>query len=481
MANAYFAEVTRHALLAGMVARREPMSSVDTAWLHMDRPVNLMQIMGVLRFRRRLSLAAVRHVVEQRFAVHERFRMRPVDVTLGAAWVVDEEFDLRSHLREVVLKPGAGEAALSDLLGELAATPLDPAAPRWEFVLVQVSTRRSALVIRVHHCYADGIALVRVVLGLGDPDPAAEATSGDASDAPHADSPVEGWLGGLLPAAVSRGLAQGAAMLEQGVHLALHPLEAGAAARAGAGLAAELAHVALLPDEPSTALRGRLAGVKGVAWAKPVALDEVRAVAHALGCTINDVLIAAVAATLGAWLQSEAGARTEGLCLRAAVPVNLRTADCEEALGNRFGLVFVTLPVRPGNALERVYAVHTEMKALKHSFQPMMSLGLLAALGSAPRVLQDQAVDLLSRKASVVMSNVPGPRAPLFICGARVDEMMFWVPQSGNIGLGVSVLTYDGKVQFGVVADAECVSVPARLVKHFAVEVRRLLAAVSTR
>jgi WS/DGAT/MGAT family acyltransferase len=441
----------------------------------MDRPRNLMQILGVMRLSGRVSLVQARELIAARFLVHERFRMIPVDGALGATWQRDPGFDIREHVREVELPADGGEAALRALLGEFASTPLAAGRPLWEFVLVQSGERHSALVMRIHHCYADGIALVRVMLGLADPEAGAAAAAGPPARGRR--RARRGLVAGLAPAVVVHAVEQGAALLEHGLHLAMHPDEAGSAARAGLGVAAELAHVAMLPDEPDTALRGPLSGTKQVAWAHPVPLAEVRAIAHALDCSLNDVLIAGVAAALGAWLRLDTRRDVRGLVVRAAVPVNLRPVDDPERLGNRFGLVFVELPAGASGPLERVYAMHAQMQALKQSWQPILTLGLLSALGLGPRALQSGAIDLLSRKASLVMSNVPGPREPLVLAGNVIDDMLFWVPQSGDVGVGVSVLSYAGEVQFGVIADRALVDDPAAIARRFGPELRRIAAA----
>ncbi|MCC6173599.1 MAG: wax ester/triacylglycerol synthase family O-acyltransferase [Gammaproteobacteria bacterium] len=451
-----------------MSPRSEPMSGVDTAWLHMDRPTNRMQILGLIGLRRRIGVAALRERIAARFLVHARFRMRPVESALGAAWEPVADFDLRAHVREQALPRGAGEAGLQRLLGGLASTPLDPARPRWEFLLVQVSPRRSVLVARIHHCYADGIALVRVVLGLMDegdvPPPPAEQDTDDA----------DGAFAALAPAGLVRVWRESRALLARGLQLATHPAEAGEAALAGLGMAGELAALALLPDEPPGPLRGPLSGEKRIAWARPFPLATVRATARALGCTINDVLVAAATGALAAWLRArQASATGTAAELRAVVPVNLREPDAAEALGNRFGLVFLALPVGLRDAAARLEAVRARMQALKDSRQPPMTLGLLAALGLGPRGLQDGAVDLLSRKATLVLSNVPGPREPLRLAGAPVESMMFWVPQSGDVGLGLSVLSCDGRVHFGVMSDAAPVAEPQQIAARFPAELRR--------
>ncbi|MFO1427567.1 MAG: wax ester/triacylglycerol synthase family O-acyltransferase [Steroidobacteraceae bacterium] len=439
-----------------MLPQRESMASVDTAWLHMDRPDNLMSILGVLSFARRIPLARVRRMIEERFLVHPRFRMRPVDAPLGAYWEHDGHFDLNRHVREVRLPRSAGPGELQRYLGSLASTPFDPRHPRWEFLLVLHAVRGCSLVMHIHHCYADGIALIRVLLSLADPD---EQTRAMGLDGPRRhvggarESGVGGWIG-------------------KGVQLALHPQQVGEAARAGAGLAAELARIALLPEDSPSSLRARLSGIKHVAQAEALAFDEVRRVARGLDCTINDVLTATVAAALRRWLRQQ-GDAVARMTLHAAVPVNLRDPDDTAVLGNEFGLVMVALPVGIADPIERVRAVRAEFALRRLRGSHSLTLGLLAALGLGPRAVQEPAIDLISSKASLVMSNVPGPRAPLHFCGERMTGNMFWVPQSGGIGVGVSVLTYAGHV-FGLAADAAILAELQRVVRLFASEFRRL-------
>jgi len=235
--------------------------------------------------------------------------------------------------------------------------------------------------------------------------------------------------------------------------------------------------VALMPDDPATPLRGKLSTHKRVAWSRPLPLENARGAAHMLGCTINDVLTAAVAGAFGSYLRT-VGVDVTGLSIRAAVPVNLRGPGEPAGLGNQFGLVFVPLPIGIANPYERIYSVHAQMQLLRQSQQPLMSIVLLAILGLGPRTLQQPAVDLLSNKATLVMSNVPGPRVRMKLCGVEMEEVLFWVPQSGNLGIGVSVFTYDNQIHFGVIADRNLMPEPQRVVDEFERQVQELVSAL---
>ena len=221
-------------------------------------------------------------------------------------------------------------------------------------------------------------------------------------------------------------------------------------------------------------LKRKLGSHKQVAWSPPLSFMEVKTVAAALECTINDVLLASVAGALGSHL-AERGVNIDGLTIRALVPVNLRPAEEQPQLGNQFGLVFANLPIGERNPLARVYAVHQDMQRLKRSSQALVALWLLTAMGLLPGVIEERAIELFTAKGSVVVSNVPGPREPLYLAGARIAQQFFWVPQAGDIGVGISLLTYDGRVHFGLIADRNLIADPSDVARRFNDEFERLL------
>ena len=458
------------------------MSAVDAAWLRMDRPDNLMMIIGVWILDEPLDFLRFRQMIAERFLAFERFRYRPVDDLVSPGWELDRDFDLEAHVRRVALPGRAGKRELEALVSDLAGLALDPRRPLWQFQLVENYAGGAAVVMRIHHCYADGVALTGVFLSLTDavrepaptPEPAgrsrAHAIAGGALD-------LVGHL--HIPGVdlIRQALHQGADWIGKAAELARHPDLAGDLARHALGLTVELARVAALPDDAETRLKGPLGTRKRTAWAEPLPLTEVRTVARTLGCTINDVLMATAAGALGGYLRDQ-GDDTEGLTLRATVPVNLRDPAEALALGNHFGLVFLDLPIGIRDPLERVNAVRQKMAGLKRSYQPVLMLGLMATLGVLGETAENLAIDLLSSKASLVASNVPGPQYPLYLAGRRLSQLMFWVPQSGDIGLGISILSYNRQVQFGLISDRKRIPDPHEIAARFTAEFESILLAV---
>jgi diacylglycerol O-acyltransferase len=274
--------------------------------------------------------------------------------------------------------------------------------------------------------------------------------------------------------AIDRYMKLGGQMLEKGLDIYRDPTLATVIAKEGGEIARELAVALSLTDDPQTVLRGPLGVSKRVAWAKPMPLAEVKAIGRAFGCTVNDVLMASAAGSLRSYLL-ERGELIEGQSIRATVPVNLRPLKHARKLGNHFGLVFLDLPIGEDNPVARLEQVAYSMRCLKTSRQAIVSFGLLAALGMAPPGVQRIALELFSRKATTVATNVPGPQMPLYLAGCTVKEMMFWVPQTGSIGLGISILSYQGKVHFGLIADAKLVPDPDAIIQRFQPEFEKLV------
>ena len=453
----------------------EKMSAVDTAWLRMDRPSNLMQIVGVMIFDGALDEARLRAAIEQRMLGYARFRQVVCQQNGGYAWRDDPDFDLDHHLRRAVLPGAGGQAELERFVADLASTPLNPSRPLWEMHLVDTSIGGQALVTRIHHSIADGIALVGVLLSMADdsPQPLPRSTRKTARN-DEAHDPF--WLGIWRPAtdAMLNGIRLSTNLWAKYVGLVTNPLQALEYSRLGTAIAGEIGKLALMPDDSPTRFKGKPGTSKRVAWSAPISLPEVKAVGRVLGCSVNDMLLSAAAGALRGYL-ADKGDAVEGVEIRALVPVNLRRPQDQGQLGNRFGLVALELPVGIENPLARLYATRDRMLALKDSMQAPLTLAILGAVGMAPKIAQAKVLDLLASKATAVMTNVPGPQQALYVAGARLRQPLFWVPQSGDIGMGVSILSYDNRVQFGLITDKGLVPDPEQVVARFASEFEKLL------
>ena len=458
--------------------KREAMSKVDTAWLRMEQPTNLMMVTGIIGLGRKASYEQLLATISQRFLAFRRFRQKVATTPSGCYWEIDEDFDLHGHVRRVALPGPADQDELEEYVSDLASTALDPSRPLWQFHYVENFVEGPVVVMRIHHCYADGIAMVQVLLSLADTERVVrpQHLNGKAwKNQRVKESTVFQRLLEPAKGGVDFAIQKSQKLVDEAMQILQEPDKAGEYMVVAGELLRELSQALLLPNDPPSRFKGRLGVRKRVAWAEPIPLQEVKSLCRVLGCTVNDVLIAAVTGALRSYLlehESDASRLTE---IRATVPVNLRPLEHARELGNHFGLVFLALPVNEANPLERVYRVNERMNELKASRQATVAFGLLAALGMGPHALQKPALDLLSEKATMVLTNVPGPQQPLYLAGGEIKEMMFWVPQSGTIGMGVSILSYNGQVFFGLMTDRRLVNDPAKIIDRFSVELDKLL------
>jgi diacylglycerol O-acyltransferase / wax synthase len=460
---------------------REKMSTVDTAWLRMDSKSNLMMIVGIHVFESSLDIEALRAVVTERLLSFRRFKQKVEMEPTGAWWVDDKHFDLDNHVKQIRLIPaekGANTGSdkdLQTLVGKLSMEPLNPEQPLWQFCLVENYNGSNALVARIHHCIADGIALVAVTMSLTDSAPPMQVSKRQVSD-----EEPNPWMPYIKPitAGTIKAISASGTAWSKSLEILAQPDRLVDYAQIAAQVLKDAAKIAMMPNDTPTKLKGKPGTAKAVAWNKPLPLEEVKAVSKALNCSINDVLLACVAGALRNYLlQHEPVAKdTE---MRAMVPVNLRPLKDAYKLGNKFGLVPLTLPVGMINPIARVLEVKRRMNELKTGYQAFLSFGVLGLVGAAPKPVQTQVLDILARKASAVMTNVPGPQTPLYVGGAKVKQMLFWVPQSGDIGLGVSILSYNGGVQFGVITDTELCDEPQHIIDGFEPEFDKLVYTLS--
>jgi len=429
----------------------------------MEDPTNLMMVTGVLLFDSRLDVDRIRSVLEERLLSFARFRQRVEQPPFGVGmpqWVTDDRFDLDAHVHHVALPAPADKAALEAFVSDLLSTPLDFSKPLWQVHLVEHADG-SAIVSRIHHAIADGIALIQVLLSLTD------ATRRPRKRSPAARPTLAADGGSSL-------LRAGGWLAQTGFGLARDPGQALKVAGLGADAAVTLGRVAFLPPDPPTALKGTLGVRKRVAWSDPLPLAEVKAAGAHAGGTINDVLITATAGALRRYLTAR-GENVTGLDVRATVPVNLRPLAEAHRLGNQFGVVFLSLPLGIEAPRERLIEIKRRMDELKSSLQPLVAFGMLNAIGLLPGRLQPLPIQFFGSKASVVLTNVPGPREPLYLAGEPLRRAMFWVPQSGRLGLGISILSYAGEVLVGVASDAGLVPDPGTIVDSFHSELEELL------
>jgi diacylglycerol O-acyltransferase len=257
-----------------------------------------------------------------------------------------------------------------------------------------------------------------------------------------------------------------------------HPeqfLEQAEAVSRGAGM---LVSELLKTPDPATPLKGEFGMQKRVAWSEPVAIADVKLIGAMSGAKVNDVLVAGMTGALRTYL-AKRRVDVDHNTLRAMVPVDLRPRDRAIELGNAFGLVLLELAVGSKHPLERLRITKANMDALKGSPEAMAILTLFNIFGRGPKSLEDLAVDLFGSKASLVMTNVMGPREMLYLAGVPIDRIIFWVPHPGKqLGMGISIFSYKGAASLAVISDAHLVPDPEVITAQFNREFEKMLAMV---
>jgi diacylglycerol O-acyltransferase len=382
----------------------------------------------------------------------QRVRFVPLDLA-RPVWVDDADFDLGYHLRHTALPLPGGTAELERLMGRLMSQELDRARPLWETWMVDgLDGGRWALVSKVHHCMVDGVAGVDLLSLVLDATPEPTPAVADDWSPERQPSTVRLTLDALLT------LATSPRDQFRAVRAAVRtPRRTWQRARDVAGGMRSLGS-AVRPT-PSTSLDGSIGPHRR--WTSAAAtLDDVRTIRQGIGGTVNDVVLAAI--TRG--YRDLALARGEDpseLTLRTLVPVSVRAESDHGLTDNRVSAIFFELPVHVEDPLERLAAVRTEMGRLKASHEPEAGEALTAFVGALPPTLTAKgtrlAVRLLARvqqrSMNTVTTNVPGPQCTLYAAGRAMLEYLPFVPLGPGVRIGVAILSYDGKLAFGVTGD----------------------------
>jgi WS/DGAT/MGAT family acyltransferase len=320
------------------------------------------------------------------------------------------------------------------------------------------------------------MALVAVLLAMTDFYPDAPLTPGQPVEGLSGDGLLGGWrreVGNSVELARAlAGRAAGGARSVLGD--ADHAVTLG---EQGAGFGLAAGRLLGRSADPRTRLKGKLGVMKRAAWSAPFPLEDIKLIKNALGGTVNDVLVTAVAGGLRRYLVAagdDVGDDGGGLEIRAVLPVNLRDDADNGKLGNKFGLVFLTLPIYIEEPLMRLAEVRRRMLELKRSAEAPVTLGILGAMGLGTDAFREFVVRTLEPKATIVLTNVPGPPIPLYLAGQRIQELMFWVPQAGRLSVGISILSYAGNVHLGIATDAGLVPDPERVLVGIGEELARL-------
>ncbi len=462
-----------------MARKSVPFSPVDAAWLHMETPTSSAVITSVFTFDQPIEWKRFRENIKCRMLAYDRFRMRVKEplVRVGIPrWEMDPHFSLDSHVHRRALPAPGGQAELHELVGDIMSTALDFSKPLWQMYLIENYGPGCAVVSRLHHCVGDGMALMQVLLSTTDCEPDAPVTALVRSTEKKQ---ARGLAGALQPTVktVTRTLDTAEKLLYEGIDTIEDPGRVLDLAEVGLSGTRALAKLVLTPPDKKNLFRGKCSGRKRAAWTRPLDLNDVKLIGKAFDGPINDVLISCLSGALGRYLAGRDQA-TAGLNIRAMVPVNLRPPDQCDDLGNGFGLVLLSLPVGVSDPAKRLRIVKKRMDEIKNTPEAVVAFGVLNGMGLTPIQVEKLIMWFFTAKVSGVMTNVPGPRQQLYYAGRAIRSMIFWVPSPGNLGIGMSIFSYNGTVTVGIATDVAVVPDPESIVAAFTEEFNSMLGRV---
>ena len=400
----------------------------------------------------------LREHIESRLHLVPRFRQRLAEVPLDQGrpvWVDDPHFNLRYHLRHAGLPAPGSEEQLKNLAGRVFAQRLDRTKPLWELLLVDgLHDDRFALIAKSHHALVDGISAVDITTVLFDDTPGAPPIA--PPHAPWAPRPLPTPAQLLSDALLERATRPAEAV--RGARAVVRaPRQLLRDARDGLQAMGALAFAGLRPT-PATPLNVEVGPHRRYTWVD-AELAELRGIKDALGGTVNDAVLAVVAGALGRFLRHR-GADTDGLVLTVLVPVSVRAETAQGALGNEVAPMWASLPLGIEDPVRQHAAIRDAHAELDDERQAVGARTLTELAGFASPTIMSQAARLQQRQRffHLVVTNVPGPQQPLYLLGRRLRALYPVVPLAGRQALGVAVMSYDGKLGFGLLGDYDALA-----------------------
>jgi len=437
----------------------------------METPINPMMITVAISFNGHINydrLVKDLGVIVQRYRRFRQRIIRPQQIFRRPYWEDDPSSRVEDHIERIELENPSETGAVEQMVNKIMNIPLDFAHPLWQLTLVDNLPEGSIIIVRIHHCIADGISLMQVLLQMTHPAP--EEQKGE----PKQSEPNSNREPNIMPTMVQS---------------ASNNTAVGVATKATAGvglgyrkptipelIAASLRIVFRMPDPP-TILKKPLGQVKKAVWSEAFSVPEIKKIAQSRQATINDVLMSVASGAIRRYMDFHNDHRKRNI--RAFIMVNMRGRSLDEDLGNKFGLVFLKLPLDREQPLGRLDDIKQDMDSLKASAEYAATYLILNILGQLPGWVETLAIRILDMKGTVVATNVPGSRRQLYLADAPIQSLIGWVPQSGRIGVGLSFISYNDQLVVGLNTDARVIPDPEKFLQFFTEEYTSLRTAVS--
>ncbi|MFW7379868.1 MAG: WS/DGAT domain-containing protein [Oligoflexus sp.] len=396
---------------------KEPVADLDAVWLQMETDKQAMMITTILRFASRFPIDLLQSLVVDKILRYEKFSSRYVKASLpglSASWQRDSNFSVHSHLHHIFMKQKFSHSSLYGLLSELASTALEREKPLWQMHLVDYEDEGSFLLIRMHHALADGLALLHLLEDLTDEQFFSHLPSVGVDCENGKTSAVE-----KLWKVFNRSLS--------------------------------FAHLVSLSIDPPSCFKSSLGLRKLLSWSDAFDLNGLKVIARKIDGTVSDVLIGITAGAMRRILTKHGNKLTD---IRAILPVAISDRLATMNFGNHLGLVFLDLPVTIDQPWSRLLIAKENLEEIKASQEAQVASAILSLMGATHPYLAALSMNFFVQKASLMLTSVPGPPVALHIAGIKLEDIVIFAPTASRLALGMSFMSYAGKLRLGVSIDA---------------------------
>ena len=439
-----------------------PLQHIDHIMWDMEMPTSLVTVVGMMIFKKKVSKKEIERVVGNRLLQFEKFRQKIIMKKNDPIWHDDDDFDIHAHISHVALPEPGGYTELQEMVSHLMAIPLDYSKPLWKIHLIDNYEGGSAVIWRIHHAIADGIALVRVVFSL-----TGTSVEDSLKDIQYLSEnhKKKAFTFDGLKAKLDQAVHLGEGIYKEASNLIQKPELMKDALLQSWDTTKELAKLVIDKPRTDSIYKGHLGVVKKAAWSKPVPLAKIKEIGIKTKATVNDILLAAMTGAIRHHLVKH----NEDLLkpFRIICPVNIRKGN-KIHVDNQIGMISLELPIHLVEPHDRIAAISRKTRQLKRSLEPAAVYTILNLAGDfLPKKLEMKAAEHIGNRIMGVLSNVPGPREEVYFAGKEIDNIMFWIPQTNILGVGMSIISYNGKVSLGVATDANIIDDPDFIMESF--------------
>ncbi len=458
--------------------KSEKLSNMDAMIWKLEESTGLVTVTGLLEFNEIPDMKNIKMIVEDRLLRHNRFKQKIAIVRGQLTWVEDELFNIDAHLHRIGLPTPCDNSAMQEVISHLMSQPLDQTKPLWQLHIIENPvTQKASFLARLHHSIGDGISLIKVLFSLTHLTPELSLEPLPKTEKKEQPKKEKNFLEDTFKG-IEEALGAGNNLLQEAQNIVANkPNNFLDKIKSGFNSTLEAGKMFANTPEAAKLYKGKPSVMKKVTWSKAYDLKQVKAIRKASGATINEVLLSALTGAFRNHILHHNLKIREDFPI--AIPVSLHDQksmmSMEVELSNKIGALPLLLPVQEFEYSKILSIIKTRSEEMKKSPLPLASYNLANAIGGIiPKEIQQNISEVLGDKIMASVSNVPGPQIPLYCAGLKVEDMMFWIPQTRSIGMGVSLISYNGKVRMGITTDEAIVSDPEYIVSEFEDELQEM-------